>query len=204
MSVFGRLRAMLDALLGDERRQHERQLPPGDPRRTDSLVDAADDGDALVASLREGGILVQQGEDLVLSDPFRSGWRAEMDDLRAMDDRELAGAVGTSAPGVEDAVVVEDAGREFVVVGEGDDQLWVSRPVAIAEVAAMRALPESLPPEHRLVAPRVLRLFLEQCPDCGGRADFVDAADWPASDHPDEDAGEFLVCYDCGETLYSR
>lgn len=204
MAVFSRLRQVMHSLLGGEPRQYERQLPPGEPRRTDSLVGGVEDGEDLVGSLRENGILVQQGEDLVLADPFRIGWRAEMEELRRMEDAVLARAVGGAAPGVEEAVVVDDQGRDFVVVGSGDDQLWVSRPVAIAEVGAMRSLPESLPPEHRLGAPRPLRLFLEECPDCQGRADFVDADDWPASDHPDEDAREYLVCYDCGETLYSR
>jgi hypothetical protein len=204
MAVLSRLRALLRSLVGGRPRQYERQLPPGEPRRTDSLVRGVEDGTDLVGSLRDGGILVQQGQDLVVSDPFRAGWRTEMDTLRGMDDDALANAVGSSAPGVEASVVAAEDGRDFLVVGSGDDQLWVSRPVAIAEVGAMRALPESVPPDHRLAAPRPLRLFLEECPDCQGRADFVDAEDWPASDHPDEDAGEYLVCYDCGETLYSR
>jgi hypothetical protein len=204
MPVLSRLRAMLDSLLGGESRQYRRQLPPGDPRRTDSLVAPVEDGPALVGSLVDGGVLVEQGEDVVLSTGFRDSWREQMAELRGMDEVALSRAVTTTAPDFEHAAVTEDEGRSFVVVGRGDDQLWVSRPVALAELGAMRALPETVDPDHRLAAPRPLRLFLEACPDCQGRVDFVAAEDWPATDHPDEDASEVLVCYDCGETLYVR
>lgn len=204
MPVLSRLREVLRSLVGGESRQVHRQLPPGDPRRTDSLVEAVEDGAALVGSLVDGGVLVEQGEDLVLSTGFRDSWREQMADLRAMDEVELSRAVTATAPSVEHAAATEDQGRSFVVVGRGDDQLWVSLPVALAELGAMRALPETVPPEHRLAAPRPLRLFLEECPGCTGRVDFVAAEDWPATDHPEEDASEVLVCYDCGETLYLR
>jgi hypothetical protein len=204
MAVFSRLRQLLWGLLEGEPAQFERQLPPGDPRRTDSLVDGVEDGGAVVSALVDGGVLVEQGQDLVLSTGFRESWREAMAELREMGDGALARAVDNSAPGVDEAVLVDDSGRDFVVVLRDDEQLWVSRPVAIAEVGAMRALPETVPPEPRLAAPRPLRLFLEECPACQGRADFVAASDWPASDHPSEDSQEYLVCYDCGETLYSR
>jgi hypothetical protein len=204
MAVFSRLRQLFGGLFEGQPARFERQLPPGDPRRTDSLVEGVEDGEAVVSALVDGGVLVQQGQDLVLSTGFREGWREAMAALRSMDDRALAQAVGSAAPGVEEAVVVDDSGRDFVVVVRDDEQLWAARPVAIAEVGAMRSLPETVPPDPRLAAPRPLRLFLEECPGCTGRVDFVAASDWPASDHPREQAGEYLVCYDCGETLYSR
>lgn len=204
MEVFSRLRQVLRALAPGDDRQHERQLPPGEPRRTDSLVSGAEDGDGVVAELRTGGVLVQQGEGLVLSTGFAGSWREEMDELAAREDRALAEAVAGAAPSVERAVVVDEEGRDFVVVDRGDERsLWLSRPVAIAEVAALRALPETVDPEYRVAAARPLRLFLEACPDCDGRVDAVDAEDWPAADHPDEDADELLVCFDCGERLYA-
>jgi len=174
MPVLRRLRAMLDSLLGGEAGQYRRQLPPGDPRRTDSLVAPVEDGEALVRALVEGGVLVEQGEDVVLSTGFRDSWREQMTELRGMDEVALSRAVTSTAPGVEHAAVTEDEGRSFVVVGRGDDQLWVSRPVALAELGAMRALPETVAPDHRLAAPRPLRLFLEECPDC--RAAWIS---WP-------------------------
>lgn len=202
MEVISRLRQVLRSLAPGDERQYERQLPPGEPRRTDSLVPGAEDGDDVVAELRSGGVLVQQGEGLVLSTGFAGSWREEMAELSGLDDRALADAVAGAAPDVEEAVVVDDRGREFVVVDRGDERaLWLSRPVAIAEAGALRALPETVDPEYRVAAARPLRLFLEECPDCGGRVDTVDADDWPAADHPDEDADELLVCFDCGERL---
>lgn len=204
MEVISRLRAVLRELVPGGERQYERQLPPGDPRRTDSLVDGVDDGDDLVASLVDGGVLVQQGEGLVLSTGFETGWQEEMDTLAAMDEGAFADAVAAAAPGVEHAVVVDDQGRQFVVVHRGrEDQLWVSRPVALAEVAAIRSLPETVPPELRLAGARPLRLFLEDCPDCGGSVTTVDGDDWPAVNRGDEDPDQLLVCLGCGERLYT-
>lgn len=203
MEVISRLRQVLRSLAPGDDRQYERQLPPGDPRRTDSLVPGTEDGSDLVGSLLSGGVLVEQGEGLVLSTGFEESWNEEMAELRILDDEPLASAVATATPDVERAVAVDDQGRAFVVVDRGDDQqLWVSRAVAIAEVGALRSLPETVPPEHRVSAARPLRLFLESCPDCEGRVDTVAADDWPAADHPDEGAEELLVCYDCGERLY--
>lgn len=204
MEVIDRVRDVVRALLPGDERQYERQLPPGDPRRTDSLVDGVDDGGDLVASLVEGGVLVEQGEGVVLSRGFETGWTAEMDSLGDLDEGAFADAVAGAAPGVEHAVVVNDRGREFVVVHRGaDEQLWVSRPVAIAEVGAIRSLPETVPPELRLSAARPLRLFLEVCPDCGGDVTTVDADDWPAVNRGDEDPDELLVCLGCGERIYT-
>lgn len=204
MEVFSRLRQVLRSLLPDDGRQFERQLPPGDPRRTDSLVPGADDGDDVVASLVEGGVLVEQGEGVVLSTGFRESWREEIADLAEMDDGALADAVATAVPGVDTAVVTNDQGRDFVVVDEdGDQPAWVSRPVAIAEVAALRSLPETVPPEDRVSGARPLRLFLESCPGCDGRVGTVAAEDWPAANRGDEDVEELLICYDCGERLYT-
>lgn len=204
MEVFSRLREVVRSLLPGDPRQFERQLPPGDPRRTDSLVPGADDGSDVVASLIDGGVLVEQGEDVVLSTGFQGSWREAMADLREMDDAALAESVASVVPGVETAVVTDDRGRDFVVVDRGDDApAWVSRPVAIAEVGALRSLPETVPPDDRVSGARPLRLFLESCPDCGGRVDTVAAEDWPAANRGDEDVEELLICYDCGERLYT-
>lgn len=204
MEVFSRLRQLLRTLQPGDRRQYERQLPPGDPRRTDSLVPGSDDGDDVLASLIDGGVLVEQGEGVVLSTGFEDGWREAMADLSQMDDRALAEAVATAVPDAESAVVVVEDGREFVVVDGGADQAdWVSRPVTIAEVGALRSLPETVPPDQRVSAARPLRLFLESCPDCDGRVDTVDADDWPAANRGDEEIDELLICYDCGERLYT-
>lgn len=204
MEVFSRLRQVLRSLAPGDDRQYERQLPPGEPRRTDSLVEAVGDGSDLVSSLVSGGILVEQGEGVVLSTGFRESWREEMADVGEFDDGELADAVASVAPHVERAVVVNDSGREFVVVDRGDDrQLWVSRAVAIAEVAAIRSVPETVPSDHRLAGARPLRLFLEECPDCGGDVGTVAARDWPAANRRNEDAEELLVCRNCGERLYT-
>lgn len=179
---------------------------PGDDERrvTDSLVDGIDDGEAVVESLREAGVLVG-GRDLELSTGYREGWREEMIELTKLDDGGFAQEVATVAPGAERARVVTEDGRTFVVTETRDgEKLWVTRPVAVAEVAALRTLPDTMPPDHRVAAARSLRLFLERCPECGGRADTsTTAAVWGSTTPPDEHPDEVLVCWDCGERLYT-
>lgn len=198
MGVLSRLRRSLRSAvpgLGDG-------LPARPRRTTDSLVPGGADGQAVVASLVEAGVLVQRGEQVVLSTGFREQWRKEMEMLADLDDEVFAAAIAEIAPTVEQAQVVTERGRQFVLLRDEED-LWLSRPVAIAEAAALRALPESVDETHREAAVRPLRLFLEQCPDCGGRVDTASADLWPGTVGPENEAEELLVCWDCGERLYT-
>lgn len=199
MEVIRRLRRSLRSYVpgfGDP-------LPKRPRRITDSLVSGGADGEAVVRSLIEAGVLVQRGEEVVLSTGFREQWRTEMETLAGLDGDRFAAAIADVAPGVEDARVVTDRGREFVVVSDGDEPLWLSRPVAIAEVAALRALEGAVPADRREAAARPLRLFLDECPDCGGRVGEADADLWPGTSNLDDDVEELLVCWDCGERLYT-
>ena len=200
MEVISRLRRLLRELLpgGDT------TLPRRPRRVTDSLVRGGTDGGEVVQSLVDCGVLVQRGEEVELSEGFRRQWENEMEMLADLDEDVFAAAVTEVGPEVEDTRAVTDRSRKFVVVDiRGDeDPLWLSRPVAIAEIAALRAFSEAVPEEHREAAARPLRLFLDECPDCGGRVDFVNADNWALPTGPKEEADEILFCQDCNERLY--
>lgn len=200
MEVIRRLRRVIHQILPSA----DTTLPRRPRRVTDSLVRGGADGEAVVRSLVECGVLVQRGEQVELSDGFRRQWETEMEMLADLDEDIFAAAVADEAPEVEDARTVVDRNRTFVVVDTGDaeDPLWLSRPVAIAEIAALRSLPEAVPDEYREAAARPLRLFLDECPDCGGRVDFVNADNWALPTGPKEDVDEILFCQDCNERLY--
>ena len=200
MEVISRLRRLIRELFPSA----DTTLPRRPRRVTDSLVRGGADGGEVVQSLVDCGVLVQRGEEVELSEGFRRQWESEMEMLADLDEDVFAAAVAEVAPEVEDARAVTDRSRKFVVVDiRGDeDPLWLSRPVAIAEIAALRALPETVSDEYREAAARPLRLFLDECPDCGGRVDFVNADNWALPTGPKEEVDEILFCQDCNERLY--
>lgn len=182
---------------------------PRTRRFTDSLVDGGANGEAVLSSLLDAGVLIERGPEVELSTGFRERWRAEINELAVLDDAPFADAVVEVAPDVERARVVADDGGKFVVLrtGDGADRdLWLPRPVAVAEVAALRALPDTVPDAHRTAAARPLRLFIERCPACGGRVETTPPAalrDRVDAIAPDEDPEEVFACWDCGEPLYT-
>ncbi|WP_227353994.1 hypothetical protein [Haladaptatus salinisoli] len=158
-------------------------LVPGTPRFAPRLVDvlageptrpteagslageAADDaGERALDALLAEGVVHAVGDSLHLDERFRSDWRAAM---RRVRERDLAPAVSDAAPVPVDVELVE--GGDWVVVSAGgpESERWLSRPVAIAEVAAVRALAESgVDPAVRAQSASPLRAFLRECPDC--------------------------------------
>ena len=187
-------------------------LLPVDPFRhgdeTGSLGDLDGvDGEAVLAGLSREGI-VGFAEDRVTLDPtFEERWGREMGALRRLSDRALADELGEGLDGVSEVEVLSVAGHTRFALGEdGTPGTFLSRPVAIAELGAIRALHRSAPtldPGVRTAATRPLRGFLERCPACespleerevrgccGGR----DPRDLPAAE---------VVCPDCDRRLFT-
>ena len=176
---------------------------PEIPETPGSLADGGPDGDVVLGSLVDSGILVADGEQLHLDEAFRARWREEMAALRALDSRALADAVATLVPAA-DAEFLTVAGEEWVVLTDGSvaRERWLSRQIAIAEVAAVRALADDLPLDLRMAAARPLRLFLARCPTCEAPVAETTAAaccGGPGPGGPDE----VLACLSCETRLFT-
>jgi hypothetical protein len=109
---------------------------------------------------------------VILDPAFEEHWEAEMEALRHRSDRALADELREVLDTVSDVEVLSVAGETRFALGErgapGAPGTFLSRPVAIAELGAIRALDRigALDPTTRLVAVRPLRGFLERCPAC--------------------------------------
>ncbi|WP_253738578.1 hypothetical protein [Halohasta salina] len=170
--------------------------PPAEP--SDSLV-ATDDPNALVGVLIEAGVLTGD-EMLHLDDGFAETWGREMDALRGATDGEVAAAAAAAVPYDAESTV---SGERLLVAGDRD--AWLSRPVAIAEAAAIEALVEAgVDRETAARAAGPLRMFLPACPDCGGPVAESTVSNCCGGtkgvyDHPDR---EVLACVDCEAVCY--
>ncbi|WP_101294877.1 hypothetical protein [Halegenticoccus soli] len=134
-------------------------------RRSDALVDGELDPERLVAELFDRGVLAGD-EELYLADGFRTDWEAEAATLRGLDADALATAAADASP----SEATGEADGEWTVVTDADGRtVWLSRPVAIAETAAVRALTaRGVPRDTAAHAATPLRMFAETCPLCGG------------------------------------
>lgn len=113
-------------------------------------------------------------DDLCLTDSFRTAWRDSIDDLRDRDAirRELATVFGVDT----DRLTFEEYGDAFAVTNRDGQRVgqWESRAALLADVAAAQELRAryggwtTMDVEDRGSVLHALRIFLEQCPACGG------------------------------------
>lgn len=183
-----------------------------------SLADVDSDqetGELVLAALVDADVLETDEEGYVyLTDAFHAGWRREMESLRDLDEDELAAAIEevVDEPRYEIAVeTLEPYDRTWFVLSDGSDdptgEMWFSRPAVIAELAAVRALEETvpdLPSDLRSAATRPLRGFLEECPACGSEVveTFSDLCCGSAR-NPRGEPEEVLGCPSCNQRLYT-
>jgi hypothetical protein len=203
---------------GEDRESHQA------PDTSGSLGGDTDEeaGEKVLTTLLERGVVVAESETLYLADDFREAWREEMRALREHGARGLDDALRESAPeGTVTDVVEQDGGpfgeteRWFVVSdGSGDParEQWLTRPVAVAEIGAVRALADwgtddwdNLDATRRAQAAGPLRTFLETCPVCDGpvvETTEVECCGGPGgtqADAPDD----VLACGECESRLYT-
>lgn len=166
------------------------------------------DGEAILETLLDAGVLTADGEHLVLTPEFYDDWRATMADLRGLDTQTLAAVTREVTPASEvSAVTSEEA--EWVVLSDGrtiESETWLRRPVVIAEIAAVSALEdrERLDRPTRLAAAGELRMFLQACPVCGTALEETTTAsccgDYTA---PRRTPDEVIACPACDVPLYT-
>ncbi|PSP75995.1 hypothetical protein BRC86_02480 [Halobacteriales archaeon QS_3_64_16] len=178
----------------------------------DGERDTEPDGDAVLTMLLESGIVRPDGEDLSLAPEVREDWRAEIDSLNSLASPALGAELEASLPTITETRVIDDerAEREgrWIAFGDGGgiaSESWLSRPIAIGELAAIRALEAfDLPLETRLAAARPLRMFLSTCPDCGGRVEASTTATCCGGlASPRQGPQDVLACTGCNERLFT-
>lgn len=177
------------------------------PEMSHSLTEEGPDGEAVLTALFEARVLTDEGETIVLTNDSRERWQAEMDTLRRLDMDSLAAVVGETAP-TADAIPIEGDGGDWVVLTDETGSIgrgvWLSRPVAIAETAAVRALADELDFSLRLAAARPLRMFLETCPVCGGPVSETTTLDCCGGlSTPNTGPQDVLACEACDEWLFT-
>lgn len=199
---------------------------PGDyfahatPSETLGDLDGADgadidgvDGDEILRELVAAGVVEFDGERLEPAEAFASAWRSEMDALATDSDDRVSGVDDQLADAVRDAIGrvesarIERTGSEtfLVVTGADESTTWLRRPVAVAEVAAVRALADTdFPPQLRPPAARALCAFLETCPVCAD--DVVETTPEDCCGHTLSGTVErptaVLACETCGVVFY--
>lgn len=176
------------------------------PTRADSLGVDEPVGERVLDALVERGVLIDDGEALHLDSRVREDWREEMATLRAFDSQTLADIALENVPEADDAELVHEREREWVVLtaetGSFGAERWLSRPIAIAEVAAVRTLAADLSLETCIAAAHPLRMFLERCPVCEGSLERTTAAaccGGPGPNGPEE----VLACAACEQRLFT-
>jgi len=132
------------------------------------------DPEAVLETLLRAGVLVEDDAGIALSESFASAWASERATLLELSGSELADAVADAAPDEFDATAHEPDGEVWVQLGTAESALdesdvLLSRPVAVAEVGAVRALAATdagMAQETRAAAANALRAFLDTCPVC--------------------------------------
>ncbi|KTG08292.1 hypothetical protein AUR64_18815 [Haloprofundus marisrubri] len=169
-------------------------------RRSDALTDDDIDGDVLVRELAAAGVFTENGE-LYLTDAFVDEWTDEMTGLREADRETLAAAAADAMPAKATWTLDDD----WVVLDADGAKTWLTESVAIAETSAVRALrSHDVDDGVAAQAANPLRMFLPECPVCGGGVVETTVRNCCGGtmgvyDSPDI---EVLACESCDELLY--
>ena len=128
------------------------------------------------------GVAEPVGDDLRLTDGFRTRWREALDTLDDRESRvtaladlydEPVGTVGIEYREVEQGDSAADADdRPFALVGERAAYNWISEAAMLADLAAHRAVDDdrwgTLDRNDRTRVLKSFRVVLDECPVCGG------------------------------------
>lgn len=167
------------------------------------------DGETVLETLLESDVLVVgEGEDLQLNDEVRTDWEAAMASFRALEPAELAARVRALSGAAEVTTTTQETGVWFRLRAESgalDEEVFLSRPVAIAEVAALQTLEsyvDDVAVRRQAVEP--LRMFLEECPACERalvETDTLECCGGTLDKHSRPDP--VLACRTCDRRLYT-
>ncbi len=166
---------------------------PVSDRAFGSIDAGAGTGTQLVAA----GALTDE-EVPKLTDSFATAWASSLEGQReAIDEAELRTLFGT-----DDVSKHADTGA---VVDGNQTVRWISSAAMAADVAAGRVLAErvdgweTIEPNDRIELLRALRLFVRDCPACGGDVEREERTVDPCCDRPHTLVD--VVCSACGVAL---
>lgn len=173
-----------------------------DPPQASGVEDPPAD---LERILHDAGILTHcpDREDLCLSEDFKWEWHEEIDHVRS---RDLSRDILADLLGVEStAIHFQRHGEAYVLFVENQRVgTWESEAAFYADVAGATIIPEwtanwgALSPETRSSLLAGLRLFLENCPACGGVVELGEDTVESCCRTIDVFA---VTCTDCGSRL---
>lgn len=156
--------------------------------------------------LAEAGAVTdcEEVDDLCLTDEFRTAWRKRIDELRDTD--TARGELATVLDVPAGSLVIEEHGSAFVAHVEGQPAgQWESEAAFLADVAAARELRSRYAPwsemgvQERSTILDGLRLFLEECPACGGEVELGEDVVESCCRSMDVVA---VTCQECGSRLF--
>jgi hypothetical protein len=142
------------------------------------------------------------GEDLCLTETFRTAWREQLD--RDTDATELLAELGIECDGAR----TDASGDGCRVFADGGYVgTWESAAAVEADAAASQVLGDSVPEWSTLSTGQRsqvlsgLRLFLDRCPSCRGPTEFGSAAVDSCCTNQNVMA---VTCGDCGARLFEK
>jgi hypothetical protein len=125
------------------------------------------------ATLLEAGVVepCERVDDLCLDDGFREAWH----DAMSMDEADRRSALAAQLDVAPEELRIDVHGEAFVAYHDGHRVgQWESRAALLADLGAAETLPawvdewDRLPVDARSQLLAGLRIFLDECPDCGG------------------------------------
>jgi len=176
--------------------------PEASERESLTVTDV--DGETVLSKLAAAGAVVADGELVRPAGSIDEAWHREMDRLADRSLAELAATARETLPNVDTVEGFEDGDAEWLAVGTGHGEL-VARPVAVAELAAYRALGESVEDTGvRLAGARAFRMFLDSCPVCSTPLEeSSEVSCCGGYSDPRNSPDDLLVCPTCRQRVYT-
>jgi len=174
--------------------------PHGATAERPSLAGTDLDGETVYRRLVAAGAVEVSGETVRPADDVEAAWHDEMDRLAALPLETLAVEADDLAPA--SATAYEDGDGEWLLVDGGE---LVARPVAVAELAAARALGGVVEEtELRLAGAGAFPMFLERCPVCESElAESSTVSCCGGHTGPRETPSDVLHCPTCRQRVYT-
>lgn len=170
----------------------------------ESLTDTDMDGETVLRELAEAGVVVADGDIVRPADAIDSAWHREMDRLANQPLDELVATARETLPAITTVEAYDDGDSEWLAVGESRTDL-VARPVAVAELAAYRALGDAVDDTGvRLAGARAFPMFLDSCPVCESPLEeSSEVSCCGGYTDPQSEPDDVLVCPTCRQRVYT-
>lgn len=175
------------------------------------------DGERVLETLLDGGVVRAVGGDVELEPAFDRAWKREIRRRRDRPIAELRREVeqnlrSANRAGDAESVRPNDGSTYIVVVDERDERVGtdisLSRAAAIAELGAIAALAEWLPSAETsvlLTASTPLCAFLDTCPLCGSELVLAESGGCCGAPRPRTERNHTaLTCVECHVALSSH